>query len=50
MVFFVALLILVGVYVIVKLLLSKVEPVAAYADVLALVIGILAALFYAGAI
>lgn len=50
MIYFIALLILVAVYVVVKLLLSKVEPVAPLADVLGLIAGILAALFYVGAL
>lgn len=50
MTYFVALLIFILVYVVVKFLLSKVEPVAPIADVLGLVIGILSALWYAGAL
>lgn len=50
MIFFVALLIFVLVYVVVGFLLGKVKEIASIADVLALVAGILAALLYVGAI
>ena len=50
MVYFVALLIFILVYVVVKFLLAKVKPVAELADILGLVAGILAALLYAGAL
>lgn len=50
MVYFVALLIFILVYVVVKFLLSKVEPVPQLADILCLIVGILAALWYAGAL
>jgi hypothetical protein len=50
MVFFVALLIFILVYVVVKFLLSKVESVAHLAEILGIVVGILAALWYAGAL
>lgn len=49
MIYFVALLIFILVYVVVKFLLSKVPPVAELADILALVSGVLAALYYVGA-
>lgn len=44
----VALLILLGVYVIVKFLLSKVESLAPLAEILGVIAGILAALIYVG--
>jgi hypothetical protein len=47
---FVGLLIFVLVYVVVKFLLEKVPAVASLADILGLVIGILAALVYVGAL
>ena len=50
MIYFVALLIFVLVYVVVKFVLSKVDAVAGIADVLGLIAGALAALHYVGAI
>lgn len=50
MIYFVALLIFILVYVIVKFLLSKVESLVGVAEILAIVIGILAALIYVHAI
>ena len=48
--YFVALLILVLVYVVVKFLLGKVSALAELAEILALVCGVLAALAYLGAV
>lgn len=48
MVYFVALLIFILVYVVVKFLLGKVAAIAELADILGLIIGILAALWYVG--
>lgn len=50
MIYFIALLIFILVYVVVKFLLSKVPAVAELADILGIVAGILAALFYIGAL
>lgn len=47
---FIALLIFIGVYAVVKFLLSLVPPVSSLAEVLGIVIGIIAALIYTGAI
>lgn len=49
-VYFVALLLLVLTYVIVKFLLEKVPSLAPLADILAVIAGILVALWYVGAI
>lgn len=50
MMYFVALLIFILVYVVVKFLLSKVDAVKDLADILGLIVGILAALYYVGAL
>ena len=49
-IYFVALLILVLVYVIAKFFISRVESLAGIAEILAVIIGVLAALLYLGAL
>ena len=49
-VYFVAILIFILVYVLVKFLLSRIESLAGLAEVLGVVIGALAAMFYVGAL
>ena len=48
MTYLLALLVFVGVYAVAKFLLEKVPSVASIADVVAIVVGVLAAMFYAG--
>jgi len=50
MIFFIALLLGVLAYAVTKFIISKVSAIAELADIIALVVGVLVALWYAGAI